>query len=54
MESILLIAYGEVKYPIAEELGLDCSSMMAARLTSKIISLFGVPHTVISDNGPQF
>lgn len=53
-KNYLIVADCFSKYPIVEELGQDCSSKMVARLTSKMFSLFGVPHTIISDNGPQY
>ena len=42
------------KYPIIEHLGHDTTSYAVAKITSKYISLFGAPHSIISDNGPQF
>ena len=42
------------KFPLIEILGNDSTSNKVAELTSKIFSIFGVPNTVITDNGPQF
>ena len=49
----LLIADYHSKYPIAEKLN-DMSSQAVTHLMDKIIGLFGVPNTIITDNGPQF
>ena len=53
-DTYLIIADYMSKYPIIERLGRDTTSQAVARITSKYISLFGVPHSIISDNGPQF
>ena len=42
------------KYPIVHPLGSSSTSKTTAELTSSTFSLFGVPNTVITDNGPQF
>ena len=53
-ESYLIIADYMTKYPIVEKLGQSTTSQTIANITSKYLSLFGVPHSIISDNGPQF
>ena len=53
-ETYLLIADYMSKFPVIEKLGNNLSSQRVADFTSKIISQFGVPHQIISDNGPQF
>ncbi len=53
-DTYLIIADYMSKYPIIECLGRDATSHAVARITSRYISLFGVPHSIISDNGPQF
>ena len=42
------------KYPVIYLLGSSSSRKTIAQLTSTLFSLFGIPNTVISDNGPQF
>ena len=49
----LLIADYHSKYPIVEKLN-DMSSQAVTYLMDKIIGLFGVPNTIITDNGPEF
>ena len=49
----LIIADYFSKYPIIKKLH-ELSSQAIANFTSEIFSMFGVPNTVISDNGPQF
>ena len=41
------------KYPIVQKL-TDLSSNSIAQCTSNIISMFGIPSEIITDNGPQF
>ena len=53
-KNYLIIADCFSKYPIVEEIGPDSSSKAITKITSKVFSLFGVPNSVISDNGPQF
>ena len=53
-EHFIIIADYMSKYPIIEHLGHDTTSYAVAKITSKYISLFGAPHSIISDNGPQF
>ena len=53
-ENYLIISDYHSKFPIIEALGKDSSSNKVAKLTSKMFSIFGVPNTIISDNGPQF
>ena len=52
-KNYLIIADCYTKYPIVEEL-TAISSRSIAEKTLKIFSMFGIPNTVISDNGPQF
>ena len=42
------------KYSIVEKLRKDSSSQKVANITSKYNAIFGIPHSIISDNGPQF
>lgn len=53
-KNYLIITDYYSKFPFIEELGNDSTSKKIAELTSKIFSIFGVPNTVITDNGPQF
>ena len=53
-DNYLIISDYMSKYPIIERLGNDSTSNKIANLTSKYISMFGIPHQIISDNGPQF
>ena len=53
-ENYLIISDYFSKYPVIERLGNDSSSHKIASITSKFIGMFGIPHTIISDNGPQF
>ena len=50
----VIIADYMSKYLIIECLGRDTTSQAVAKTTRKYISLFGFPHSIISDNGPQF
>ena len=50
----LLIVDYYSKYPVIYPLGSSSSSKTIAQLTSTTFSFFGIPNTVISDNGPQF
>ena len=52
-QEYLIIADYFSKYPIIKKLH-ELSSQAIANFTSEIFSMFGVPNTVISDNGPQF
>ena len=49
----LIIADCYSKYPFVEEL-TAVSSKAVTEKTLKIFPMFGIPNTVISDNGPQF
>ena len=49
----LLIADYHSRYPLVERL-TDSTSRAVAAITSKAISMFGIPHSILSDNGPQF
>lgn len=51
--SYLIIADYFSKYPVVELLS-EQSSQSVANVTVKAFSLFGVPNTIVSDNGPQF
>ena len=51
--NFLIIADCYTKYPVIEEL-TSLSSKSIAKHTMKVFSLFGIPSTMISDNGPQF
>ena len=53
-DTYLIIANYMSKYPITERLVKDSTSQAVANITSKYISLFGVSHSIISDDGPQF
>jgi hypothetical protein len=53
-DNYIIISDYMSKFPIVEKLGNDSSSQKIANITSKYITLFGIPHTIISDNGPQF
>ena len=53
-DNYLIISDYHTKYLVVEKLGPDSTSKRVADLTSKYFSLFGVPNTIISDNGPQF
>ena len=53
-ENYLIISDYMSKYSIVEKLGKDSSSQKVANITSKYIAIFGIPHSIISDNGPQF
>ena len=53
-EHFIIIADYMSKYPIIEHLGHNTTSYAVTKITSKYISLFGAPHSIISDNGPQF
>ena len=50
----LIIADYFSKYPIVHTLGFSSSGKTIAQIMSNTISLFGVPNTIITDNGPQF
>ena len=50
----LIIADYHSKYPVVHQLGTDSTSKTIAQITSNTFALFGVPNTIISDNGPQF
>lgn len=52
-KNYLIISDYFTKYFIVEELNTTTSQVVANR-TSKTLSLFGLPNTIISDNGPQF
>ena len=53
-DNYLIILDYHTKYLVVEKLGADSTSKRVADLTSNYFSLFGVPNTIISDNGPQF
>ncbi len=53
-QDYLLISDYHSKFPIVEELGKDSSRQHVAKITNRIFSMFGVPHKIVSDNGPQF
>ena len=53
-KTYLIIADYATRYPIVELLHKESTSKTIAELCLKYFSLFGIPHTVISDNGPQF
>ena len=52
-KNYLIIADYHSKFPLVEARGNSATSEKIAQLTSKIISVFGVLNTIISDNGPQ-
>ena len=53
-KNYLIIADYHSKFLLVEPLGNSATSEKIAQLTSKIISVFGVPNAIISDNGLQF
>jgi hypothetical protein len=52
-KTYLIIADYYTKYPLVEELP-TLSSRTVTEKTRKIFAMFGIPNTIISDNGPQF
>ena len=50
----LLVSDYYTRFPLIEKLGSDTRSERIADLTSRMFSVFGIPNTIISDNGPQF
>lgn len=52
-KTYLIIADYYSKYPLVEALP-TLSSKAVAEKTRKIVAMFGIPNTIISDNGPQF
>ena len=53
-QEYLIIADYKSKFPIVEKLNGNSSCKYVANITEKIFSIFGVPNSIISDNGPQF
>lgn len=53
-DTYLIIADYMSKYPIVEKISGEMSSKHIAAITLKYICMFGIPNTIISDNGPQF
>jgi hypothetical protein len=53
-QEYLIIADYQSKFPIVEKLDGNASSKKVADITEKIFSIFGIPNSLISDNGPQF
>lgn len=53
-DNYLIVADYYSKYPIVEKLSNCATSKTVANITRKIFTMFGVPSTIISDNGPQF
>ena len=51
--NFIIIADYFSKYPLVEQLD-SMSSKTVAQKTMRIFSMFGIPNTMISDNGPQF
>jgi len=49
----LIIADYHSKYPVVEKLS-SLSSKNVTEITNKVFCMMGYPHTIISDNGPQF